>query len=160
MGDTMPGRRRITHNGRATIQTRRLGRRTMGDRTKSVWEPIRPGSVRSGPGGKGIMYDNALHAASRGSVSRMAPSTMVSGGWNRVRAGIGRTALGLTAVAAGATMAVTGVGVMATRFSNSVLRTLHPNSSYPMAYGSYGYRTAADAGPAGLVGLKFQFRRR
>lgn len=46
------------------------------------------------------------------------------------------------------------------RFGEGMMKGMYPRSSYPLAYGKHGFRTAAQAGPAGINGLKFNFRRK
>ncbi len=47
-----------------------------------------------------------------------------------------------------------------THMGQNAMAGLYPRSAYPLSFGQYGFRTAAEAGPAGIAGLKFQFRRR
>jgi len=60
-------------------------------------------------------------------------------------AGIGAAALGATAV------------YKLSNFRDGLARGLFPNSSMPMESGMYGHRTSSQ--PAGIGGLRFNFRR-
>jgi hypothetical protein len=60
----------------------------------------------------------------------------------------------------GAAGALSSLALGAKRVSDNFLKGLLPNTAYPASSGSYGFRTASDAGPAGLAGLRFNFRRK
>lgn len=63
--------------------------------------------------------------------------------------------------------AIGGVASIGLYAANQVTRkmvniqgSVFPNTITPAGTGRFGIRTARDAGPAGIEGLKFQFRRR
>ena len=78
---------------------------------------------------------------------------------NTLRRGVlgagGLLAAGMTGmgIASKATMGTFGI-------ANKTLRGIMPNTYYPAASGQFGVRTSTQAGPAGIEGLKFNFRRR
>lgn len=47
-----------------------------------------------------------------------------------------------------------------TNIGNNFMRGLHPRSSYPVASGRFGVRVSSQSTPAGISGLKFNFRKR
>jgi hypothetical protein len=67
----------------------------------------------------------------------------------------GAMALGLGALGAGSAFTKGVFGV-----ANKTMRGILPNTYYPAASGMFGTRTSTQAGPAGIEGLKFNFRRR
>ena len=67
----------------------------------------------------------------------------------------GGVALGAVAMGIGSSFAKGTTGIV-----NRTMRGILPNTQYPAASGMFGTRTSAQAGPAGIEGLKFNFRRR
>ena len=67
----------------------------------------------------------------------------------------GALALGAGVAGVGSSLAKGAFGV-----ANKTMRGILPNSQYPAASGMFGTRTASQAGPAGIEGLRFNFRRR
>ena len=101
-------------------------------------------------GGVSGIGRNAIASAFKATGSGM--SNVAKGAWHHKSTiglfSVGTAALGLTMINAGI------------RTSRSFRRGILPNTAYPVSSGQFGYRTARDAGPAGIAGLKFQFRRR
>jgi hypothetical protein len=64
------------------------------------------------------------------------------------------------AVGGGALGTAFGVGKGLTRTANKAMAGLMPNTAYPAASGRFGVRTASQAGPAGIQGLRFNFKRK
>jgi hypothetical protein len=65
-----------------------------------------------------------------------------------------------TALMYGAGYIGLGTMIYGSNVSTNVLKGLHPGSAYPVSSGRFGTRTASQAGPAGIQGLKFNFRRK
>jgi len=73
---------------------------------------------------------------------------MLSSGQNIGVSAFATAALGITAINT------------ATKVTRAFRRGLLPNTAHAAGGGQFGFRTARDAGPAGIEGLRFQFRRK
>lgn len=71
------------------------------------------------------------------------------------RAAMRGAAIGFAPVGAAAHLAGT-----ASRFMTGMMNGIFPNTIYPQASGRFGLRTSTQAGPAGIEGLRFNFRRK
>ena len=61
---------------------------------------------------------------------------------------------------AGGLGAASVIGKSGFGIANKTMRGILPNTQYPAASGRFGVRTSTQAGPAGIDGLKFNYRRK
>lgn len=91
------------------------------------------------------------------------PLTRVAQFGSKIRGPAG-AAFSLAGASIGAGLFSAGIAAFAIKgvstFGEGIMRGVAPNTYYPATSGRFGVRTAAQAGPAGIEGLKFQFRRR
>lgn len=125
--------------------TLKWGAGNMGRGVRKV--PNLVASVPSGVKTAGIGIANATAAAAKYSMKN--PKKAITYGIG------GPLALGMGAVGIGSAVTKKAFGV-----ANNAMRGILPNTYYPAASGRFGVRTASQAGPAGIEGLKFNFRRR